>query len=108
MSAYKERSVILIGDTASCLIAASAGIDYYVFNNNCNELYSFLTGSIEKYGVFIVLTTVLEKCREVDKLLRNIDALVVAVDHPSVMKEVEPKSHYEKLAVKYLGQKVQL
>lgn len=108
MSTFKEKNVLLIGDAESCLIAVSAGVDHYLFNHNCSELNGFLRDNYEKYGVFIVLTNVLEECREVDKFLKNIDALVVAVDHPSVMKKIEPRSYYEKLAVKYLGQRIQL
>lgn len=108
MSSIKERKVVIIGDLESCLIGVAAGIDYYVFKEDCSELSRFIQSGAENYGVFIVLNQVIEKCPSVKSLLDSLDALVVKLDYPSVMKMVEPRELYEKMIAKFVGKRIPL
>lgn len=106
MSSIKEKKVVIIGDLESCLIGVAAGIDYYVFKGDCGDLSRFIQNNAEIYGVFIVLNQVIENCPSIRSLLDSLDALVVKLDHPSVMRMVEPKELYEKMIAKFVGKKI--
>lgn len=106
MSSPRERGVIVVGDASFCLIGAAAGASYFIFREDCGELARLI--SSEDYGVYIVLREVISKCRGVLSELLNKDALVVVVDSPKAMKEVDPKKYYEDLIAKYVGIRVSL
>jgi len=102
----KEKRVMVIGDPYLCLIAAAAGAGYTVYRGSCDELAGVVES--EEYGVYIVLREVYRVCKKVlDKLFEK-DALVVIVDSPKVMKEVDPKKYYEDLVAKYIGMRISL
>lgn len=105
MSALRERKILVIGDSSFCLIGAAAGTDYFVFRGDCSELSKAVS---DDYGIYIVLRDVYSNCRSiVDELMRR-DVLVIVVDSPKIMKEVDPKKHYEELIAKYIGIRINL
>ncbi len=104
----REKKVLIIGDPALCLIGAAAGTDYFIFRNNCDELFSFLKKETEAHGVYIVLRNIIESCRGLYEELMGRDALTVVIDSPETLEKIDPREYYEKLLIKYVGMKISL
>lgn len=108
MTTIKEEKILVIGDSAICLIGAAAGSDFYIFRNNCEELLNYIRENIGVYGIYIVSRNVIDKCKNISSELNKLDALVVIIDSPETLRKIKPKEYYEELMMKYVGMKINL
>ncbi|MEM1742330.1 MAG: hypothetical protein QXX35_04700 [Desulfurococcaceae archaeon] len=101
-----EKKIIVIGDPGLCLIGGAAGVDYFIYRGDCSELNNAITS--EEYSVYIILRDIYTKCKNtIDDLLKR-DVLVILIDSPKIMKEIDPKKYYEELIAKYIGIRINL
>jgi len=103
------KKALLVGDPYLCLVAAAAGIDYFVFDNNCERLVEYIRGKIDDYRLLIVLRPILKECSELSKLLEeHREILPIIIDPPKELEKIDPKKHYEEMITKYIGLKFEV
>jgi hypothetical protein len=107
--APKLKSVLIIGDPFLGLIGAAAGIDYYIFDDNCDSIVDFLKDKINRYGTIIILRRISEKCNNLREFLsQHSEVLVIMIDSPIETSKIDPKKYYEELMTKYIGLRIGL
>ena len=103
------KKALLIGDPYLCLIAAASGIDYFVFDGNCEKLIEYIREKIDDYRLLIVLRPIIKKCEELNDLLKeHREILSIIIDSPKVLEKIDPKKHYEEIITKYIGLKFEI
>ncbi|OYT40887.1 MAG: hypothetical protein B6U89_00660 [Desulfurococcales archaeon ex4484_58] len=104
----RENKILVIGDANLCIIGAAAGTDYYVFRGECRDLSTYIDEHLNDYGVYIVARDVYNRCEnELRKILES-EYLLIIIDPPKIMKEIDPKKYYEELVTKFVGMKISL
>jgi hypothetical protein len=107
--APKLKNLLIIGDPYLGLIGAAAGIEYYIFNGECNDIVDFLKDKINRYGTIIILRRISEKCDMLRKFLsQHSEVLVIMIDSPIETSKIDPKKYYEELMTKYIGLRIGL
>lgn len=106
----KSGRIIVIGDEVTALVASAAGLESYIFNGNCAELYDWLVNNASSYDVLIYLDDVANKCAKVKKLLAEYakEKMVMELEHPLKKELTDPRKLYKELASRILGIEVEL
>lgn len=106
----KTGKIVVIGDEVMALVASAAGLESYVFNGNCTELYDWLVDNASSYDVLIYLDDVVSKCAKVKNLLSEYakEKIVMVLEHPLRGKLIDPRKPYKELANRILGIEVEL
>ncbi|MEM2025249.1 MAG: hypothetical protein QXW94_03060 [Desulfurococcaceae archaeon] len=101
----KAGKILFIGDEFLELIALAAGIDAYLFNDDCKALLEWLNSNIQKYDVVVYLDVVKEKCEAVEDFMKRFarNKIALMIEHPIKHPAVDPKKYYREVARKILG-----
>ncbi|MEM0368740.1 MAG: hypothetical protein QXJ69_01925 [Desulfurococcaceae archaeon] len=106
----KPGKIVFIGDEYLEIIALAAGVDAYVFNNDCRKLEEWITKNIQLYDVIVYLDTVSSTCSDVIDHAKSIarDKIFLMLEHPLLSVQRDPRDYYRELARKILGIEITL
>jgi len=106
----KTGKIIVIGDEPLSLIAAAAGVDYYVFKHDCSELREFINKSIRQYDVVIYLSTIESECLDLVEYMKKIhsEGVFLMIEHPMEGMRIDPREYYRNIARRILGIEVEI
>lgn len=106
----RRGRIVVIGDEYLEIVALAAGIDAYVFDDDCKKLLEWLVANIESYDVIVYLDIVADKCRDVKELFeRGVrEKMVLPIGHPMKGVYRSPKDYYREITKKVLGMEVSL
>lgn len=106
----KGGRILVVGDEYLELIALAAGVDTYLFDDNCKKLLDWLISNIESYDVIVYLDIIADECRDVkDFLEKNIhEKIVLSIEHPTRGVYKDPREYYKEMTRRILGVEVSL
>lgn len=102
--------IVIIGDEVLALVANAAGLESYIFKDDCAELYDWLVNNASSYDVLIYLDKVANKCAKVRRLLAEYakEKIVMELEHPLKKEFTDPRKLYKEVARRILGIGVEL
>lgn len=106
----KRGRIVVIGDEYLEMVALAAGVDAYVFDEDCKKLLNWLVANIESYDVVIHLDSVTTKCRDVGEFLEREarERMVLPIGHPMKGVYRSPKEYYREITKRVLGVEISL
>lgn len=106
----KRGRVVVIGDEYLELIAYAAGVDAYVFDDDCKKLSDWLLARFETYDVIVYLSDVADKCKDLKDLLEKKihEKIILSIEHPMREAYKDPREYYREISRRILGVEISL
>jgi len=114
LTSFEARKILFVGDRILNLLASSIGGDYLcVEERECSSIVEYIRGSIERYSIVIVSSEYIRKCRELERVFRELRGKLFVIEIPGIedikrISEDDIREYYEKLVRKYVGVRISL
>ncbi|WFO75523.1 hypothetical protein J4526_01085 [Desulfurococcaceae archaeon MEX13E-LK6-19] len=104
----QRKKILVLGDKILALIGSAANASSYVIDTDKCTYPQELDEHIEEYGVIIVDEDIYNKCSNIKALVDKVfeKALVIVLQSPKKIGEIDYKKYYEEFVSKTIGLKI--